>query len=168
MHRATFFCPLLFVLACSSNETTVTSPTPEGGTTPVGDPDSGTPTPPKDAAADTGPTIEADAGPGETCVGYGEGDTCETGKYGYVCFNGPPPGVAGCTLKQSSSLGNSYCCTENVCVEQIDQGSACNGVSGKPHRFQCPPTASGNATPPAGCEEHNSGSTDIEKYYCCP
>jgi hypothetical protein len=161
--------PLALLLACSSNETTVASPAPDGGTTPV-DPDSGTSTPPKDAATDTGETTEPDAGPGETCVGYGAGDTCaaETGKFGYVCFNGPPPGVAGCKLKQSSSLGNSYCCTENVCVEQIDQGSACNGVSGKPHRFQCPPTASGNATPAAGCEEHNSGSTEVEKYYCCP
>lgn len=157
----------LLLIACSSNETTTVSQAPEAGT--PTDSDSGA-APPKDAGVDTSAPGDEDAGVGETCVGYGEGDTCaaEPGKYGYVCFNGAPPGVASCKLKQSSSLGNSYCCTENVCVEQIDQGSACNGVTGKPHRFQCPPTASGNATPAVGCEEHNSGSTDVEKYYCCP
>jgi hypothetical protein len=165
MRRALFVTVLL---ACSSDETTTSSPAPDAGT-PV-ETDSGTGTPPKDAAADTQTPIEKDAGPGETCVGYGAGETCETeqGKYGYVCFGGPPPGVDGCKLKQGSSLGNSYCCGENVCVEQIDQSAACNAVSGKPHRYQCPPTASGNATPPADCVEHNSGSTAVEKYYCCP
>jgi hypothetical protein len=160
---------LLAVLAaCSSNETTTSAPAPDAGT-PAPDADSGT-TSPKDAGADTTPA-DTDAGIGETCIGYGEGETCATvqGKpYGYVCFNGAPPGIEGCTLKMSSSVGNSYCCSENACVEQIDQGSACTGVTGTPHRFECPPTATGNATPPAECEEHNSGSTEVEKYYCCP
>ena len=155
----------LLMVACSSDDTTTPSPASDAGT-PVED--SGPTSPTKDSG---GTDASGDAGPGETCIGYGEGDTCmsEPGKpYGYVCFGGAPPGVTGCKLLSSSSLGNSYCCSENVCVEQIDQGAACNGVSGKPHRFQCPPTTSGNTTPPAGCVEHDSGSTDLEKYYCCP
>lgn len=170
MRRASLLSLLSLLVACSSNETTNPSPTPEAGTTPTGGTDSGTDATVADAGADTSTPFDPDAGPGETCIGYGEGESCETepGKYGYVCFGGAPPGVGGCALKTASSVGNSYCCTENVCVEQIDQGAACNTVTGKPHRFQCPPTAGGNATPPAGCVEHNSGSSEIEKYYCCP
>jgi len=171
--RRALCLPLLFFFACSSNETTAPTSKPDAGA-PVEESDSGNPTP-KDASADTvvdtGPTVDPDAGAGETCIGYGDGDSGknEQGKpYGYVCFGGAPPGVTGCKLLSSSSLGNSYCCSENVCVEQIDQSAACNAVSGKPRRFQCPPTASGNATPPPNCVEHNSGSTEVEKYYCCP
>jgi hypothetical protein len=159
----------IFVAACSSSEATTPTPAPapEAGTsTPA---DSGTPV--EEAGADTSTPIDPDAGPGETCIGYGAGESCEneaTQKYGYVCFGGAPPGVQGCKLLQASGVGNSYCCSENVCVEQIDQGAACNGVSGKPRRLQCPPTASGNAAPPADCVEHNSGSSEVEKYYCCP
>jgi poly(hydroxyalkanoate) depolymerase family esterase len=154
---------LTVLLGCSSNEATAPSPATDAGSS----------TPPKDAGADRdgSPVSQPDAGPGETCVGYGEGESCgmEQGKpYGYVCFGGPPPGVDDCKLKQSSSLGSSYCCSENVCVEQIDQSAACSAVTGKPHRFQCPPTATGNATPAADCVEHNSGSSSVEKYYCCP
>ena len=113
----------------------------------------------------------ADAGaPGETCIGYGTtGDSCgsEQGRpNGYVCFGGPPPGIDDCKLtRESDTLGNNYCCAANDCVEQIDQGAQCSGVSGKPHRFQCPP---GSSAPPSGCVEHGSGSTAVEKYYCCP
>lgn len=150
---------VVFVAASCSDE----AKTPAPATSDAGDAGASAP----DASSST-----SDAGIGETCAGYGAGETCETeqGKpYGYVCFGGAPPGVAGCTLtRESGSIGNNYCCTENVCVEQIDQGAACNTVSGKPRRFQCPPTDTGNATPPADCVEHDSGSTEIEKYYCCP
>src|SRR4051794_34339243 len=37
---------------------------------------------------------------GETCIGFGKGSPCDPlcglGAYGYVCFNGGPPGFAGC------------------------------------------------------------------------
>lgn len=173
MRRLSFVVGLSVVLACSSEEKTTTPSTSDAG-------DAGTTTPNDaategdagDAGTDTGATGDPDAGVGQTCIGYGAGDTCATepGKpYGYVCFDGAPPGIAGCKLTRSSgTLGNNYCCSENACVEQIDQGAQCNGVAGKPRRLQCPPTESGNATPPAGCQEHNSGSTEVEKFYCCP
>lgn len=156
MRRAALGGFILFV-ACSSNET---------GTPAISDAgDAGAP------AADSSTTVP-DAGVGQTCVGYGAGETCATeqGKpYGYVCFDGPPPGIAGCTLtRESGSLGNNYCCEESACVEQIDQSAACSGVSGKPRRVQCPPTETGNAAPPDGCVEHQSGASDVEKFYCCP
>ena len=151
------------LLACSSSETTTSSAATDGGSADASDASDASTTP-NDAGAE--------ASTGETCIGYGAGETCETEQgtpYGYVCFGGAPPGVEGCKLtRESASIGNNYCCTENVCVEQIDQGAQCNGVSGKPRRFQCPPTDTGNATPPAGCVEHDSGSSDVEKYYCCP
>lgn len=129
-----------------------------------------TPAPsPSDASVVDGASNDAGAS-GETCVGYGTtGDSCtsEQGRpYGYVCFGGPPPAIAGCTLtRESSSLGNNYCCAANECVEQIDQSAQCGAVSGKPHRFQCPP---GSSAPASECAEHGSGSTELEKYYCCP
>lgn len=175
MIRVTFIATVVVLASasCSSEETTP-APAPAPATSDAGDaggsaPDSSSPI--ADAGADTGPSVQ-DAGVGETCIGYGAGESCESEQgrpFGYVCFNGAPPGVSGCKLtRESSTLGNNYCCKDNVCVEQIDQSSACNGVSGKPRRLQCPPTDGGNATPPTGCEEHNSGSSEIEKYYCCP
>lgn len=168
---------LLAGASCSSEETTTGPASSDGGDAGGPLPDSSTGSTDAggnaDAKTDTGTTPDEDAGVGETCIGYGDtGDTCDTeqGKpYGYVCFGGAPPGVKGCKLTRTSgTLGNNYCCEENPCVEQIDQGAACNGVSGKPHRYQCPPDGAGNATPPAGCEEHNSGGSAVEKYYCCP
>jgi len=163
---------IVAVVSCSSNETTVTGPaTSDAGSSGSDAASDAGGEPGSDAGSDTGAS-SGDAGIGETCIGYGAGETCATeqGKpYGYVCFDGAPPGIAGCKLTRASgTLGNNYCCEENACVEQIDQGAQCNGVSGKPHRFQCPPTDTGNATPPAGCVEHGSGSTEVEKYYCCP
>jgi hypothetical protein len=157
---------LLAGAACSSEGTT-----PAPAISDAGDA-GGSSSPAGDAGSDTGSGGDSGSTIGETCIGYGAGETCEneaTNKYGYVCFGGPPPGVQGCKLtRESSTVGNNYCCTENVCVEQIDQSAQCNAVSGKPHRVQCPPTDAGNATPPAGCVEHNSGSSELEKYYCCP
>lgn len=109
---------------------------------------------------------------GETCIGYGKGESCEGGvpPYGYVCFGGPPPGFTGCVeTRTSASLGNNYCCPTNDCVAQPDQDKQCNGVSGKPHRFQCPPAGDGGTVaPPSGCVEHASGGSALEKFYCCP
>ena len=152
MRRAWILTALF--LACSSKETTTPSSAPDAGI---------------DASTDAG--VEASAPAGETCIGYGAGETCADvaeKPYGYICVNGAPPGITGCTLKSASSLGDSWCCSENACVEQIDQSAACDGVTGKPHRVQCPPTESGHATPPPDCEEHQSGETDLEKFYCCP
>lgn len=169
---------LVTAFGCSSEDATSSAST-DGGT-------DAAPAAPKDASnGDDDAATDPDAGAsdagtgndaskvGETCVGYGAGDTCQTeqGKpFGYVCFGGPPPGIDGCKeTRTSASLGNNYCCSENDCVEQIDQGAQCNGVSGKPRRVQCPPSGdAGNVTPPAGCVEHNSGSTVLEKLYCCP
>jgi hypothetical protein len=109
---------------------------------------------------------------GETCVGFGKGTPCDTAcglpQYGYVCFSGGPPGFAGCVQASSSAFGETYCCPDNKCVAQPDQDAMCtNGA--KPHRYQCPPNGSGgNVAPPAGCTETGSGTTPIERFYCCP
>ena len=113
---------------------------------------------------------EIKTGNGETCIGYGTGSTCEPScgqPYGYVCFNGPPPSFTGCReVSKSALVGNSYCCPKNDCVAQPDQNAACGDAgAGKTKRFQCPP---GSSAPPAGCVEHNSGGTNLEKFYCCP
>jgi hypothetical protein len=110
---------------------------------------------------------------GETCVGFGVSSECEAagscGRYGYLCINGGPPGITGCTEKSTSAFGNSYCCPTNPCVAQPDQNGACGDAgAGKTKRFQCPPEGGGHATPPGGCVEHTSGGTALERFYCCP
>lgn len=92
------------------------------------------------------------------------------GRYGFLCVNGGPPGIAGCTEKSASAFGNSYCCPTNPCVAQPDQNGACGDAgAGKTKRFQCPPLeGGGHSTPPSGCVEHVSGGTQLEKFYCCP
>ncbi len=112
---------------------------------------------------------EIKTGNGETCIGYGTGSTCDPAcgqPYGYVCFDGPPPGFTGCReISTSALVGNSYCCPKNDCVAQPDQNGACGDAGASTtKRFQCPP----GSTAPAGCVEHNSGSTNLEKFYCCP
>jgi hypothetical protein len=108
---------------------------------------------------------------GETCVGFGKKDPCNVacGEYGYVCFNGGPPGFTGCYQMSASAFGETYCCPENKCVAMPDQNAMCSGVAGKPNRYQCPPDgAGGNVAAPAGCQETGSGGTELEKFYCCP
>ena len=113
------------------------------------------------------------AATGQTCVGFGAGSPCDPGcglpAYGYVCFNGGPPGFTGCVQASSTgSFGDTYCCPKNDCVAQPDQDTMC-GAAGKPHRFQCPPDGAGNAvSPPAGCGDGGAGATALEKFYCCP
>lgn len=142
--------------------------------------------PAADAAVDAATTTDADAldapacdgsaasGAGETCIGYGPSpESCPAGcgqPYGYVCFGGPPPGFSGCReTRVSAVLGNSYCCANNACVAEPDRDGDCTSVSGKPHRFQCPPDGTGgHVAAPAGCVEHGSGSTDLERFFCCP
>ena len=110
---------------------------------------------------------------GETCVGFGAGTGCDTAcglpKYGYVCFNGGPPGLTGCVQASSTgSFGDTYCCPDNECVAQPDQDKQCT-TGGKPHRYQCPPDGmGGNVAPPTGCADGGSGGTDLERFYCCP
>jgi len=128
--------------------------------------DSGT-----DAAVDSATDGGAN-GKGETCIGLAKGTPCGAngfGDYGYVCFNGSPPGIAGCKLASSTgSFGDTYCCTENKCVAQPDQDKECK-TAGAPRRFQCPPNGdAGPVMAPAGCISAGSGGSAVENFYCCP
>ncbi len=100
------------VFACSSS-TVVSSPATDAGSA-------------VDAGSEPDAALDAGGGTGETCVGFAENDPCGAmglPQYGYVCFNGSPPGIAGCELASSAgALGDTYCCTENKCVAQPDQG----------------------------------------------
>jgi hypothetical protein len=124
-----------------------------------------------DAKADAG-DAGTSQGKGETCIGFAKGTPCGAGglpDYGYVCFNGSPPGLAGCVLATSAgSFGDTYCCTENTCVAQPDQDKECK-APGTPHRYQCPPNgAGGSVAPPVGCADAGAGGTALERFYCCP
>lgn len=124
--------------------------------------------PPHDAAACVGPIATT---PGETCIGFGAApETCDPAcgqPFGYVCFDGGPPGMEGCREQSVSGFGNTYCCPKNECVAQPDQDTECPDAS-KPRRFQCPPEGGGHVEPPPGCVETGSGETALEKFYCCP
>lgn len=104
-------------------------------------------------------------------MGFGKGTPCNAGcgEYGYVCFNGGPPGFAGCLeLTDNGQFGSTYCCPQNKCVPQPDQDGMCT-APGKTHRYQCPPDGiGGNVAPPAGCVDAGSGGTAVERFYCCP
>ncbi|MDB4937930.1 MAG: Poly(3-hydroxybutyrate) depolymerase [Labilithrix sp.] len=118
------------------------------------------------------PTGKAVPDKGETCIGFGKGTPCGAAcglpAFGYVCFNGGPPGFAGCLQAGTTSFGDTYCCPENECVPQPDQDKECK-TAGKPHRYQCPPDESGSpVAPPAGCAGTDAGSTALETFYCCP
>lgn len=110
---------------------------------------------------------------GETCVGFGAGDPCKTAcglpAYGYVCFNGGPPGFAGCVQASSTgAFGDTYCCPDDKCVAQPDQDGMCT-TAGKSHRFQCPPDgAGGNVAPASGCVDGGFGGSALEHFFCCP
>ncbi|CAN5709772.1 hypothetical protein BH11MYX4_BH11MYX4_14970 [soil metagenome] len=124
-----------------------------------------------DSAAD-GAVDSGANGKGETCIGFAKGTPCGVngfGDYGYVCFNGSPPGIEGCKLASSTgSFGDTYCCTENKCVAQPDQDKECK-TAGKPHRFQCPPNGdAGPVAAPAGCAAAGGGGSAVENFYCCP
>jgi hypothetical protein len=181
-----------FVLACATNDEDVVDATPTGT-------DGGSANAGKDAgdgevdAGDAGPVTRdaasppKDAGPyakdcpgtkpqtqgGETCVGFGStGSTCAKAcgrPYGFVCVDGGPPGFTDCVRVSTSFLGDTYCCTENACVAMPDRNADCNGVAGKPKRYQCPVGDDGGAqAAPAGCTEKGSGASSAEKFYCCP
>lgn len=135
--------------------------------------DSATPAAADGEAPSTCPGTTTATQKGETCIGFGKtGSTCANAcgrAYGFVCVNGGPPGFSDCVRVSASSFGESYCCTENRCVAQPDQDKECTGVSGKPHRYQCPVADDGGPlTPPAGCTEKGSGGSSAEKFYCCP
>jgi len=127
-----------------------------------------------DGATDSAADSAADGaatGKGETCIGFAKGTPCGANgfaDYGYVCFNGSPPGIAGCKLATSSSFGETYCCTENKCVAQPDQDKVCT-AGGTPHRYQCPPEGdAGSVAPAAGCVDGGAGGSPLERFYCCP
>ena len=113
------------------------------------------------------------ASTGETCIGFGKGTPCDMAcglpAYGFVCFNGGPPGFAGCVQASSTgSFGDTYCCPDNRCVPQPDQDKECKSA-GTPHRYQCPPDGMGRGVaPPPGCADGGSGSSAVERFYCCP
>lgn len=127
----------------------------------------------KDAGGDGGGScgqgkVVLDAG--ETCIGFGPADPCNAscGLYGYRCFGGAPPGFAGCLqMNASAILGETYCCPKDDCVAEPDQDKSCNAFGNKPHRFQCPPTDAGYATPGAGCVDAGVAGP-LEHFFCCP
>lgn len=120
--------------------------------------------------ASCGPTTTSTSG--ETCIGFGTSTECPAScgqPYGFVCVGGGPPNLTGCRQYRESALGNGYCCPTNGCVLQPDRAGDCaDAGAGKTKRYQCPPTDGGNAEPPAGCVEHGSGPSNLEKFYCCP
>jgi hypothetical protein len=157
------------VLLDACRDSTTPSPSKQDGSASARDgaaadatPDAG---PDLDASCPMGKTLPAT---GETCIGFGKGSPCDPacglGEYGYVCFNGGPPGFAGCVQASSTgSFGDTYCCPDNACVPQPDQDDKCT-APGKSHRYQCPP----DVTAPSGCAAVGSGSTALERFYCCP
>lgn len=177
--------------ACSDDDTTGATGTPEAGTSgndaTTSRSDGSNPDPDDDSGSsgnDGGTKQDGSNGTcgpnnasknGETCIGFGaKADSCDAGcnPYGYVCFGGGPPAFANChEIRTSAVIGNTYCCSENKCVAEPDQDPQClDAGAGKTHRYQCPPNenGSGNVAPPAGCVEHNAGSSAVEKFYCCP
>ena len=174
----------LFADGCSSDSTSGTN-APDASSTAI--PDAGASSDASsDAAGDSSttsdggtphdaacPATKVAPSTGETCVGFGAGTGCDTAcglpAYGYVCFNGGPPGFTGCVQASSTgSFGDTYCCPDNRCVPQPDQDKQCT-TAGKPHRYQCPPDgAGGNVAPPTGCADGGSGGTALERFYCCP
>lgn len=166
-------------LACSSSSSspTRTSPPPaqDASTAPPSEQDAGDAGIEASASQDAScPTPKAATSTGETCTGFGEtGDPCDPAcglpRYGYLCFNGGPPGFAGCVQVRATSLGETYCCPNNDCVAEPDQDARCSGASGKPHLYQCPPEGKdgGAAAPASDCvAEPVPGSP--YPYYCCP
>ncbi len=128
-----------------------------------------------DGGGDAGacPTPIVRPSTGETCIGFGTGDPCKKAcglpAFGYVCFNGGPPGFAGCVQASSTSaFGDTYCCPDDRCVAQPDQDGMCK-TAGKSHRFQCPPDgAGGNVAPASGCVDGGFGGSALEHFFCCP
>lgn len=173
--------------ACSDDDTTGATGTPEAGAaSDASTRDDGSNGTEDDAGAtgDGGTRQDGSAGTcgpnnasksGETCIGFGaKPESCDAGcnPYGYVCFGGGPPAFTNChEIRTSAVIGNTYCCSENKCVAEPDQDQQClDAGAGKTHRYQCPPneSGSGNVAPPNGCVEHVSGTSAIEKFYCCP
>jgi hypothetical protein len=166
----------LFVDGCSDETTTGATAdaaaASEGGDEGGGggsDAGSDAPTKPDGSSVDAScPTTKVLPDKGETCVGFGKGTPCDTAcglpAYGYVCFNGGPPGFAGCVQASSTgSFGDTYCCPENKCVPQPDQDKECK-TAGKPHRYQCPP----DVAPASGCTPIDAGGSAVENFTCCP
>ena len=151
----------------SGDGSTTDAPRADGAT----DDDASTGDGGKDSAAE-GSVDGGGNGKGETCIGFARGSPCGAngfGDYGYVCFNGSPPGIAGCKLATSTgSFGDTYCCTENKCVAQPDQDKECK-TAAAPHRYQCPPEGDGGSVAPAaGCTDGGAGASAVEHFSCCP
>ena len=188
------FLLALFFTACSGSdgdavpgEADASTPQPAGGDAATTEPPGGgkdASTPPADSGSDASlPDGGGDSGggdgglgTGETCVGFGAKDPCGVANkrpdYGYVCFNGGPPGISGCELANKSIVGDTYCCSKLACVAQPDQDAkSCNGKPGKPHRFQCAIDKNDAllAKPGGGCEEDVAAKIPTSsRFYCCP
>ncbi len=138
----------------------------------------------RDADGDRDAGAIAEAGPdgcvsgeivpdaGDTCVGFGTGDSCSTAcglpPYGYVCTNGGPPGFAGCVrVSNSALLGGTYCCPDLQCVRVTSQDNACADAGLGPRLYQCATQTDGGllAKPAQGCTE--LGGLPSYRYFCC-
>lgn len=134
-----------------------------------------------DAARDVEcPNAEIVPDAGDTCAGFGTGESCNAAcglpPYGYVCTNGGPPGFAGCKRVSSSALlGGTYCCPDLKCVRVMSQDSACDADAGAdagdagatPLLYQCATTSDGGlvANPAPGCREISG--LPVYRYFCC-
>lgn len=166
----------LFADGCGSDSATPGGTTSEdggGGTDGTTNKDGATGS--EAATTDGGADAPADSpatGTGETCIGFAKGQPCGDGglpEYGYVCFNGSPPGFNGCVQASKTAFGETYCCPENKCVAQPDQDKKECKAAATPHRYQCPPDGmGGSVAPPAGCADGGSGGSAVERFYCCP
>ena len=163
--------------ACSSEATPTSALEDAGSTGDASAPDAKSPADaaPDATTTDSGcPTPKTTAATGETCTGFGKtADPCDPAcglpAYGYLCFNGGPPGFTGCVQVRASSFGDTYCCPKNDCVAEPDQDTRCAGVAGKPHLYQCPPdgTDGGSVAPPALCVSRTVAGSPYA-YHCCP
>lgn len=124
-----------------------------------------------DAPPDACVTGQVVAATGDTCAGFGTGESCDPAcglpPYGYVCTGGGPPGFAGCVrVSESALLGGTYCCPELKCVRVTSQDVAC-ADAGAPLLYQCAPEDDGGllAAPAAGCTEITG--LPSYRYFCC-
>ncbi len=124
-----------------------------------------------DASPDGCVTGEVITASGDTCAGFGTGESCNSAcglpPYGYVCTNGGPPGFAGCMrVSESALLGGTYCCPELKCVRVTSQDGSC-ADAGAPLLYQCATADDGGllAAPAAGCTEITG--LPSYRYFCC-
>jgi hypothetical protein len=121
------------------------------------------------SCADAGTTA---FGPGDTCAPFGEGPSCGgcVPKYGYVCTNGGPPNLTGCTQVSNSAFGGTYCCPTLSCVRVTSEDPKCAGRPGKTQMYSCPVDGAQNlrAQPPPQASACDEVAGPTYRYFCCP